>query len=209
MPSALNNDDSEAHAPSSSDSPTMPLRVIITAANTVSRASDEASGAAGEHQRHNERDLDDGDSDGEHQRAERLTDPVGDQLGMVHGGEHGPGDQHAATRTTTASPMSRPHVGDQRDEGDPGHEPPHAALSGLAHERRRPAPASGRPVPLGRLDHVGQEHGPGHRPDPARVGADQAGDLPDVGVTSPAMRDFPLAVDDPARRRRRARPRRA
>ena len=63
----------------------MPLQVIITAAKTVSRASDGGLRAAGDHQRDDQRDLDDRDRDGEHQRAERLADPVGDHLGVVHG----------------------------------------------------------------------------------------------------------------------------
>ena len=69
------------------------MQVIITAAKTVSRARVEASGAAGDHQGDDQRHLDDGDGDGEHQRPERLADPVSDHLGVVDGGEHGPG-QH-------------------------------------------------------------------------------------------------------------------
>ncbi len=44
VPSALNRGMLNRKAPISSTSPTMPLRVIITAANTVSRASDAVSG---------------------------------------------------------------------------------------------------------------------------------------------------------------------
>ena len=35
------------------------------------------------------RHLDDGDGDGEHQGAEGFADTVRDDLGVVHGGEHG------------------------------------------------------------------------------------------------------------------------
>ena len=44
VPSALNDATRWRSAPTSSDSPTMPLQVIITAANTVSRASVAVSG---------------------------------------------------------------------------------------------------------------------------------------------------------------------
>ena len=43
VPSALNEAVPRRNAPTSSDSPTIPLQVIITAANTVSRASDAVS----------------------------------------------------------------------------------------------------------------------------------------------------------------------
>ncbi len=80
-------------APTSRQSPTMPLQVIITAAKTVSRASVEVSLPPAEHQREDQRHLDDGDRHGEHQRAERLADPEGDHLGVVHRGEHGAGEE--------------------------------------------------------------------------------------------------------------------
>ena len=55
--------------------------------------------AAGDHQGDDQRHLDHGDGDREDQRAERLADPVGDDLRVVHRGEHG----------------SRQHERDQRD----------------------------------------------------------------------------------------------
>ena len=73
----------------------MPLQVIITAAKTVSRASDGAVLAARGHQRDDQRDLDDRHGDREHEGAERLADAVGDHLGMVDGGQHGAGQDHA------------------------------------------------------------------------------------------------------------------
>ena len=56
----------------------MPLQVIITAAKTVSRASVEVSSPPDDHQRDDQRDLDDRHRDGEHERPERLADPVRD-----------------------------------------------------------------------------------------------------------------------------------
>ena len=69
-------------------SPTMPVRMIITAAKTVSRASAVVSGTARQHQRHDQRDFDHGDRDRQHQRAERLAHAVRDDLGVVHRGQH-------------------------------------------------------------------------------------------------------------------------
>ena len=40
--------------------------------------------AVADHQRHDQADLDHGDRDGQHQRAERLADPVRHDLGEVH-----------------------------------------------------------------------------------------------------------------------------
>ena len=71
--------------------PMTPLQMIMTAAKTVSRAS-AAVGAAGEHHRDDQRDLDHGDREREDQRAERLADPVRDHFGVMDGGEHR-GDQ--------------------------------------------------------------------------------------------------------------------
>ena len=44
--------------------------------------------AAGEHQRNDERDFDDGDRNGQHERAEGLAHAVRDHLGVVHGRQH-------------------------------------------------------------------------------------------------------------------------
>ena len=115
----------------------MPLQVIITAANTVSRASDGGVGAAGDHQRDDQRHLDDGHRDGEHERAERLAHPVRDDLGVVHGGEHGAGqagaDHHHEHRPGVAAPGhgeddERDHRNDRRPRdggraGPRGHRP--------------------------------------------------------------------------------------
>jgi hypothetical protein len=45
-------------------------------------------GAAGDHQRHDQRHLDDRDRDGEDERPERLADPMRHDVGVVHGGQH-------------------------------------------------------------------------------------------------------------------------
>ena len=65
----------------------MPLRVIITAAKTVSRASAEVSPPPSISVTISA-DLDHGDRDRQQQRAERLADPVRDDLGVVDGGQH-------------------------------------------------------------------------------------------------------------------------
>ena len=65
--------------------------------------------AAGDHQRDDQRHLDHGDGDGEHQRPERLTDPVGHHLGVVHGGEHRRGEdqRHERDRQRAERPSPR------------------------------------------------------------------------------------------------------
>ena len=110
----------------------MPLQVIITAANTVSRASDAVPSPPDDHQRHDQRDLDHGDRDRQHQRAERLADPVGDDLGVVHRGEHGPGEDQRDEGHEERSEVSAPGEGqDDQGEDRPGNDPGH------------PGPASG------------------------------------------------------------------
>ena len=97
--------------------------------------------------------------------------------------------------------MSRPHVAASASEGDDGQDLPQQGRGARGGCHAQPRDAGRRPVgerPLGGLDHVGQEHRPGHRADPAGVGADEAGDVPDVGVH--VARDDRLAgrlVDDP------------
>ena len=72
----------------------MPLHTIMTAANTVSRARP-AFSSAREHDRDDQRHLDDGHGDREDERAERLADAVRDHLGVVDGREDR-GDQRRA-----------------------------------------------------------------------------------------------------------------
>ena len=72
--------------------------MIITAANTVSRATNRRLRAASKHERNDQRDLDHRDGEREHERAERLADPMRDHLGVMHGGEH------AATRPAAMQP---------------------------------------------------------------------------------------------------------
>jgi hypothetical protein len=52
---------------------------------------------------------DDRDGNGEDERAERFADLVGDDLGVVDGGQHR-GAQEAATITTIGGGRSRPQV---------------------------------------------------------------------------------------------------
>jgi hypothetical protein len=47
--------------------------------------------AAASHQCHDQRHLDDGDSDRQHQRREWLADPMGDHLGVVDRRDNGAG----------------------------------------------------------------------------------------------------------------------
>ena len=54
---------------------------------TVSRAS-VGLAFARQHDRQDQGDLDHGDGDGEHQRAVRLAGAMGDDVGMMHAGEH-------------------------------------------------------------------------------------------------------------------------
>ena len=88
VPSALNTAMPCLTAPTSSDSPRIPFVVIITAAKTVSRASEKDSGPPESIRVRISADLDDGDCDREHQRAVGFTDPVGDHLGVVDAGQH-------------------------------------------------------------------------------------------------------------------------
>ena len=87
----------------------MPLQVIITAANTVSRASVAVSEPPDTIKRDDQRDLDHRHRDGEDERPERLADSVSDDLGVMHGREHR-ADQKRPTTTTTAGAGSVPHV---------------------------------------------------------------------------------------------------
>ena len=55
-------------------------------------------GTGREHHRDDQRNLDHRDGHGQHQRAERFADPVGDHLRVMHGGEHGAGQRDADQR---------------------------------------------------------------------------------------------------------------
>ena len=112
-PSALKSATWRRSAPTSTDTPMIPLRVIITAAKTVSRASVAvSSGSPDDHQGDDQRDLDDRDGHGQHQRPERLADAVRHHLRVVHGREHGAGedrphDDHGRP-AEVAAPGQRP-----------------------------------------------------------------------------------------------------
>ena len=103
---------------------------------------------AGDHQRHDQPDLDHGHRDREHDRAVRLADAVRDHLGVVDGRQHGPGehdaheDEHGGGRL--AAPGRREQ--DRRDHGDhgcpAGHDPdPRRARAGRASGPPRGGPA--------------------------------------------------------------------
>ena len=121
VPSALNDATPLRSAPISSERPKMPLQVIIAAANTVSRASVAVSLlVAVHHQRHDQPDLDDGDGDGQDQRAERLADAVRDDLGVIDGGQHRAGQQQADDDQHRRRRLAAPggDEGDEREQGD-------------------------------------------------------------------------------------------
>ena len=147
-----------ARRPRAGTSPTMPLQTIMTAANTVSRASPALSGAAPEHHRDDQRHLDHRHGDGEHQRAERLADPVGHHLGVVDGREHGrdqdhrgdPG-QHAARGRHGLGRQHRPGQGRPRPgpPGRPSRQARHAWVLPASSAVARPAiPALARSCPV-------------------------------------------------------------
>ena len=83
---------------------------------------------SGQHERHDERDLDDRDRDREHERAEGLPDPEGDDLGVVHGRQHGPGEQQGDEHHDDEADVPAPR-GDERDEGDDRARPSRAGSS--------------------------------------------------------------------------------
>ena len=86
---------------------------------------------AREHQRDDERDLDDRDRHGEDEGAEGLTDPVGHDLGVVHGRQNGGGEQQRDDRRRRRRcPAPR---GGQHDQRHRRHDPPDP-------RRRRPTP---------------------------------------------------------------------
>jgi hypothetical protein len=72
----------------------MPFHTIMTAAKTVSRASPAFSAAAP-----TMTETISATSNGKNKRAERLSNPMRDHLGVVYGREHG-GDQSRARNRT-------------------------------------------------------------------------------------------------------------
>ena len=71
----------------------MPFKIIITAANTVSRASAVVEGPPESISETISATINDGDRHSQHQRAVRLAQPVGNHLSMVHRSQHA--GQHA------------------------------------------------------------------------------------------------------------------
>ena len=145
LPAAWNATTWWRTAPTSSASPTMPLQVIITAAKTVSRASDGGLRAARGGDAEDQPDLDDRHRDREDQRPERLAHAVRDDLGVVHGHQHRAdqrqGDDHHHPGREVPAPHQRQQGdGDERrarsaegGEGRYGGHPPR-----LSHPRRQP-----------------------------------------------------------------------
>ena len=74
---------------------------------------------AADHQRHDQRHLDDRHRDRQDQGAERLADPVRDHLGVVHAGEHGarPGTPRSPRRPRVAG-MTTPRGGQHHQPSD-------------------------------------------------------------------------------------------
>ncbi len=61
-----------------------------------------------DHQRHDQADLDHGHGDGENERAERLADPLGDDLRMVDRGEHRGDEEGRGDREHQGGRLARP-----------------------------------------------------------------------------------------------------
>ena len=91
--------------------------------------------AAGDHERDDQRHLDHGDRDREHERPERLADPVRHHLGVVDGGQHGPGQQQPGDDQHDRAGMAAER--DDRDQrrggrhrgGPPHHRSPRSTSS--------------------------------------------------------------------------------
>lgn len=102
----------------------------------------------GEHQRDDERHLDDGDGDREHQGAERLADALGDDLGVVHSGEHRAhqGDDHRYPEPGQRYGAERRDRHQQRDRRpDPGPAPRATCGRGAHDDGLIPSRSPGRP----------------------------------------------------------------
>ena len=124
--------------PASRHRPTTPLQMIMIAEKIVSRGSVGLFGAAGEHHRDDQRDLDHRDRDREDQRAERLADAMRDDLGVMHRRQHRADERRRAQGHDDR--VERHHEGrgeqqrgrDGQHEGPPGTErvPAHGASPG-------------------------------------------------------------------------------
>ena len=164
----------------------MPLEVIITAAKTVSRASDSAFAPPDDHQRDDQRDLDHGHRDREHQRPERLPQPVRDHLGVLHGGQHRAGQHQRDHRPPAPGPGAVPRSpragppGDHRDGHGPG---VRASRDGDGRHAvtlsdrpdRAPGPAGRGPAPGRGARAPRRRRGAGPAPRPVPAGCPRAG----------------------------------
>ena len=131
-------------APTSSDRPTMPLTLIITAAKTVSRASAEVSFSPLTISVTISATSMTVTATASNERAERLADPVGHDLCVMHGGQHRADEDredHAGqdgVRVLSPGEDQEDHRGDRR-EGGP--RPP--GRPGVPHLRRHAATLGG------------------------------------------------------------------
>jgi hypothetical protein len=144
VPSALNETVPCRSAPTSTDSPTDPVARDHHGREDGVPGERRGLRPAGDHQRDDERHLDDRHGDREHERAERLPDPVGDHLRVVDGRQHRTGekgaDHHEHGRPRLRAPGRREQ--EQRRDGD-GRRPAQAPQEGAqrhAHNLARPAP---------------------------------------------------------------------
>ena len=107
-------------------------------------AGERSSGrAAGEHERDDERHLDHGDRERQHQRAEGFADPVGDHLGVVHGGEHAD-DQDGAEREGEEAVRDGRRYAEQQPAGKGCGHGPERQMTGGGHVRANLPRASRR-----------------------------------------------------------------
>ena len=135
----------------------------MTAANTVSRASVACPRRAATISVTIRADLDDRHRDGQDQRAEGLADAVRDDLGVVHGGQHGTdeedGDHGGDHRARVPAPRRHQHdQGNDRSDHRPRQQAPgRCAHGGDPTERQEPTvprtrTATGRLNASGSLD---------------------------------------------------------
>ena len=148
LPAAWNSTTWWRTAPTSNDSPTIPLQVIMTAAKTVSRGERGGLRSPGGGDAEDQPHLDDRHGDREDQRAERLPDPVRDHLGVVHGHEH------------RADQDDR----DDRDERRPELAVPHEREEQQGEDGRSGGAEHGDDGTVPRLSHLAQDPGAGLSP---------------------------------------------
>ena len=105
-------------APTSRQTPTTPLQMIMTVANTVSRGRAAWRRAARHHHRDDERHLDHGDRDREDERPERLANPMRNDLGVVDRRDDGADQRDGAGARKRRAERIHERGGEQRDRND-------------------------------------------------------------------------------------------